>query len=380
MFEFFATAPFEMEGVIAAELRDLGFENVRPESGRVAFDATFEQAFFANLWLRTADRVLMHVGSFPAKTFDQLFEGVKSLPWETFLPKDAIFPVSGKCAKSTLMSVPDCQAITKKAISERLKSHYALSWMPETGAQFSVDVHLHGDVACLTLDTSGVGLAKRGYRTYNGDAPMRETLAASLLRLSFWYPDMPLCDPMCGTGTIAIEAAMIASDRAPGLMRDFAMEAWHLADASAVRQLREQAFDRFRRDLKTEIFASDIDAKAVALTKKHVKQAQMDWKIRIRKSAFDELSDLPDRGCFVMNPPYGVRLMDRNGVESLYAAMGKWYQSYPYWSLTVFTACKDFERLFGSRAQKKRRIFNGKLECGAYAYRGKRRENPNKTE
>lgn len=377
--EFFATAPFEMEGVVAQELRDLGFQNVRPQSGKVAFDATFEQAFFVNLWSRTADRVLLHVGSFPAKTFDELFQGVQALPWETYLPRDAVFPVSGKCAKSTLMSVPDCQAITKKAVSERLKSHYGLAWMPETGARFAIDVHLHGDIAVLTIDTSGAGLAKRGYRTYNGDAPLRETLAAALLRLSFWYPDMPLCDPMCGTGTIAIEAAMIAADRAPGLNRSFDMEAWRLADDQSLAALRQQAQDRFLRDLKTEIFASDIDAKAVALTKKHVKLAGMDWKIQIRKSPFDQLSGLPDRGCFVVNPPYGVRLMDRRQIETLYAQMGRWYRDYPFWSLTVFTACRDFERLFGARAQKKRRIFNGKLECGAYAYRGARREKPTET-
>lgn len=375
-FTFHATAPFEMEGVVSRELKELGVADVRPESGAAVFDGTLADALRLNLWLRTADRVLLCMGRFPAVTFDQLFEGVKALPWETLLPKNAQFPVTGKCAKSTLMSVPDCQAITKKAIAARLMSHYGVSWMPEDGPVYRVDVHVHSDEAVLTVDTSGVGLAKRGYRTYNGDAPIRETLAASLLKLAHWYPDMPLCDPMCGTGTIAIEGAMMAVNRAPGLLRRFDMEDWADFDPAISVRLRREAEQVEQRDAQTQIFASDISPKAVALTKKHIQLARLDWKIQVRCCDFTQVTGLPERGAFVMNPPYGVRLMDVQEAEALYQKMGPWFKQYPYWSLNVFTAHKGFERLFGRRADSKRRIFNGKLECGVYVFRGKRRVNP----
>ena len=376
-FVFHATAPFELEGVVARELKELGAQKVRPESGAAVFEGSLQDAMRMNLWLRTADRVLLCMGRFRALTFDQLFEGVKSLPWELLFPKNAAFPVTGKCAKSQLMSVPDCQAITKKAIAERLKSHYRLTWMPEDGPLYRVDVHLHGDEAVLTVDTSGASLSKRGYRTYNGDAPVRETLAASILKLAHWYPDMPLCDPMCGTGTIAIEAAMMALNRAPGLQRRFDMEQWPCVDPSIAARLRSEAQDAFKKDAQPEIFASDISPKAVALTKKHIRLAGMDWKIKVSCCDFSEVSGLPQRGAFVVNPPYGVRLMDVRQAEALYARMAPWWKQYPYWSLNVLTAHKGFERVFGRRADSKRRIFNGKLECGLYIMRGKRRVNPN---
>ncbi len=376
MFTFYATAPYEMEGVVAGELRDMNFQNVTSEGGRALFSGTYEDALRANLWLRTADRVLLQVGRFEATTFDELFEGVKALPWEEFLPKNASFPVSGKCAKSVLMSVSDAQAITKKAIATRLGAVYHANWLPEDGPTYPIDVHIHANVAYLTIDTSGVALAKRGYRTYNGEAPIRETLAASVLRLSHWYLDQPLCDPMCGSGTIAIEAAMMVCDRAPGLMRDFLMETWPDVDPAWMKRLKEEANERFAAAPGGQIFASDIDPKAVAITKKHVRLAGLDWKLTIKQSPFDKVQNLPDRGAFVMNPPFGVRLMERKEVEKLYHEMGVWFKNYPFWSMNVFTACKDFERHFGSQADKKRRIFNGKLECGLYTYRGKRRPRP----
>jgi putative N6-adenine-specific DNA methylase len=374
--EFIAITPFEMEGIAANEIRSLGFKDVSVQNGRVFFSGGFDEAFRANMWLRTPERILLHVGSFKAQTFDELFDGVSALPWEEYLPRDAAFPVAGKCAKSKLMSVPDAQAITKKAIAQRLLKAHRAALLPESGAKYQVSVHIHSDIALLTIDTSGDSLAKRGYRTYTGDAPLRETMAASLLAYSAWYTDQPLCDPMCGTGTIPIEAAFMALDRAPGLMRRFAMESWPYVDRAAVLSAREEAQDRFRRDEVCDIFASDIDQKAVALTKKHVVQAGIGNQIKIRRASYDQLSDLPDRGAFVLNPPYGVRLMTQQETEGLYRDLGKWYGAYPYWSLSVITAHLQFERHFGGRADKKRKMYNGKMECGVYVYRGQRRQRP----
>ena len=376
MAEFLIASPFEMEGVCAGELKELGFENVKSENGRASFEGSLNDALRANMWLRTGDRVMLHMGSFKAYTFDELFEGVKALPWEDYITEKMAFPVGGKCARSKLMSLPDVQAITKKAIAERLKSVYGLEWLPETGAVAQIDVHMHQDTATLSIDTSGVGLAKRGYRTYNGEAPMRETMAASLLKLSPWYTDMPLCDPMCGTGTIAIEGALMALDRAPGMMRKFAMEQWPYVDISYSKGLREEAKERFEAAPPCQVFASDIDSKAVALTKKHVVQAGIGGKIKIQQCDFRKLGGIPDRGAFIVNLPYGIRIMAPKEVEKLYRDLGHWYEQYPYWALTAFTAHRGFEELFGRRADKKRRIYNGTIECGAYIYRGKRRERP----
>ena len=225
--EFLATAAFGLEGLARRELNQLGLD-AKGEGGGARFSASPSQAFSANLWLRTADRVLLIVGEGKALSFEDLFQLVLSLPWEDYLPKDARFPVSGKCARSQLMSVRDCQAITKKAIVERLKRHYRTQWFEETGPEFAVDVSIHGDMARLTLDTSGAALNKRGYRTWNGEAPLRETLAAALVMMAPWKPDMPLYDPCCGTGTLLIEAAYLRSHRAPGLTRTFACENWPL--------------------------------------------------------------------------------------------------------------------------------------------------------
>ena len=361
-FEWIAAAAFSLEGVAARELRALGID-ARGEVGGARFTATPADAFRANLYLRTADRVLLCVGRFPARSFEELFEGVRALPWEDFLPPDARFPVSGKCARSQLISVSDCQAITKKAIVEHLKSRYHRSWFEETGATYAVTVSLHGDIAQLTLDSSGDALNKRGYRTLNGEAPLRETLAAALVELSPWHPGMPLYDPMCGTGTLPIEAAMRMARRAPGLTRAFACEQWHFMPANDMRLAREEARAAFDPSLCEGICASDIDPQAVALSKIHLRQAGMEGCVRFEVRDMREVHAEGERGAFLLNPPYGERLLDRKACEGLYRDLSFLARRHPGWSMSVISSHPAFERCYGRRADKKRRFYNGRLEC-----------------
>jgi len=369
-----ATAPGGLEGVVAQELRALGYE-AQAYTGGARFEGKLEDALRANLWLRTADRVQILLGSFPAQSFTELFEGIKKIPWEDYLPKNAAIPVNAKCAKSKLMSVPDTQAISKKAIVNRLAERYGLTWLPEDGPRYSVNVHIHGDEVSVTLDTTGAGLARRGYRTWNGEAPLRETLAASLLLMAHWYPDQPLCDPMCGTGTIAIEAAMMALDRAPGLQRSFDMESWQGMNKKQFAQIREEAQQRAMANNRCEIFAGDIDPSAVELAKRHIAQAGLEGKIRLRCCDFSK-TELPQgRGAIVCNPPYGMRLMEQKEVQKLVQRFGAWYQQYPSWNLAAISAQTDFERCFGRRAYKRRKVYNGNLACQVFLYRRQRQEN-----
>ena len=361
-FEWLATAAFGLEGVVARELARLGIE-ARAENGGARFTGTFEDAMRANLWLRCADRVLLVVGRFEARSFEALFEGVKALPWEDFIGKDARFPVNGKCARSQLMSVRDCQAITKKAIVERLKERYRTSWFDETAETVSVDVALHGDIAQLTLDASGVALNRRGYRTWNGEAPLRETLAAALVSLSPWRPGMILHDPMCGTGTLMIEAAMQMANRAPGLTRAFALESWRNTPADAFRAIREEAEAAFDPDRIEGISGADIDPEAVELAGRHLRQAGLAGRVQFSVADMRTCQLTGERGAFLSNPPYGERLSDRKACEALYRDMGQLLRRHPGFTLSAITSHPGFERCFGRRADRKRRFYNGRLEC-----------------
>ena len=361
-FEFIATAAFGLEGVVAQELRRLGIE-ARGENGGARFSGTLEDAMRANLHLRCADRVLLLVGRFEARSFEELFEGVRALPWERFIGVSTRFPVTGKCARSQLMSVRDCQAITKKAIVERLKGAYRQSWFDETGETVAVDVALHGDVAQLTLDTSGAALNRRGYRTYNGEAPLRETLAAALVSLSPWRPGMPLHDPMCGTGTLVIEAAMRMAHRAPGLTRGFAVEDWRSAPKAAFDALREEARAQFDPARVQGISGADIDPQAIELARRHLHQAGMDGCVRFAVADARTCRMEGGPGAFLTNPPYGERLGDRKSCEELYRELGLLLRRHPGWTLSAISSHPGFERCFGRRADKKRRFYNGRLEC-----------------
>ena len=361
-YEWIATAAFGLEGIVARELERLGID-AKAENGGARFMASFEDAMRANLWLRCADRVLLVVGRFPARSFEELFEGVKALPWEDFITENTRFPVSGKCTRSQLMSVRDCQAITKKAIVERLKSKYHTSWFEENRETVAIDVALHGDIAQLTLDASGIALNRRGYRTWNGEAPLRETLAAALVSLSPWRPGMRLHDPMCGTGTLMIEAAMRMSNRAPGLTREFAIESWHDMPVQAFSQIREEATSAFDPSAVEGISGSDIDPQAVELANRHLRQAGLAGRVSFTVGDARECQIAAERGAFLCNPPYGERLSDRKACEALYHEMGLLLRRHPGFTLSAITSHPGFERCFGRRADKKRRFYNGRLEC-----------------
>lgn len=361
-YEWIATAAFGLEGVVARELERLKIP-AKAENGGARFRATLEEAFRANLWLRCADRVLLVVGRFEARSFEELFEGVRALPWEDFIGVNTVFPVSGKCARSQLMSVRDCQAITKKAIVERLKSKYHIAWFEENAETVAIDVSLHGDIAQLTLDASGIALNRRGYRTWNGEAPLRETLAAALVSLSPWRPGMRLHDPMCGTGTLMIEAAMRMSNRAPGLTREFAIESWRDMPTDAFAVIREEANAQFDPSRIEGISGADIDPQAVELACRHLHQAGLDGHVRFEVADARTCQLEGSNGAFLCNPPYGERISDKKSCEALYREMGLLLRRHPGWSLSAITSHPGFERCFGRRADKKRRFYNGRLEC-----------------
>ena len=365
--EFIATAAFGLEGLVKRELNRLGLE-AQAENGGARFSGSPADAFRANLYLRTADRVLLLAGEGDVFSFEDLFQLTKSIPWEEYLPKNACFPVSGKCARSQLMSVRDCQAIVKKAIVERLKSKYHSAWFDESGPKYGVDVSIHGDHARLTLDTSGDALNRRGYRTWNGEAPLRETLAAALVMLSPWEKDQPLYDPCCGSGTLLIEAAFLRSHRAPGLTRSFACEDWSLFPKSQMNQIRQEAQALYDPSLIGSVSGSDIDPTAIELCKRHIKQAGLNGKITVVQKDLRDLVLSASSPLFLLNPPYGERIGDRKSCEALYRDLRKLKDRHENSRMAVITAHTGFERCFGQRAQQKRRLYNGRLECEFLIY------------
>lgn len=366
-----ATAAFGLEGVVAGELKRMGFEDAKGFHGGATFEGTLSDAFRANLWLRTADRVLIYFGRFKAVTFEELFEKVKALPWEEILPKNAEVYVTGKCARSKLMSVSDVQAISKKAIVERMKKAYNMNWLPEDGARYHIDVHIHEDEAAVTLDTSGVGLSRRGYRTLNAEAPLRETLAAAMIMTSPWRPWLPFYDPMCGSGTLPIEAAMIALDRAPGLKRTFDMEKWDVVDKNAIADIRKEAQERFEKakaEREVNISGSDIDERVLRLAAAHRAQAGLNDVIRFTHKPVKEAELPAERGAVVTNPPYGERLGDQQSAARVCKELSGLMRGHDDWTMTAITSNRDFEKIYGRRCTKKRRVFNGRIECEILTY------------
>lgn len=364
---YMATAAFGIESVVLNELKHLGIDGAQAENGRVLFYASPEQAAKACLWLRTADRVFLIMGRFTARTFDELFEGVRALPWEDLLPRDAVFPVDGKSVKSTLFSISDCQAISKKAIAKRMGEKYGLEWLPETGTTFPILVALLKDEVTLSVDLCGTGLHKRGYRTLTGEAPLRETLAAALVLLARWFPDRPLMDPLCGTGTIPIEAALIGQNRAPGLHRSFACESWPLFKG-VFAPLREQARGAIRPDAVFSITGTDMDESVIRMARYHAQQAGVADCIHFQRMDFHDISTRHEGGFFIANPPYGERLMDEKAARAIYRELRQTFNRFPSWGQYIIAADKEFERHYGKTAGRRRKLYNGRIECTYYQY------------
>ncbi len=368
-YRLMATAPLGLEAVVAREVKQLGYA-CTVENGRVFYETDAAGIARCNLWLRTADRVLLVVGEFPARTFEELFEQTKALPWPELLPRDARFPVEGRSVKSQLSSVPACQAIVKKAIVSSMQKRYNDTWLEESGALYGIEVSLLKDVATITLDTSGAGLHKRGYRTQTGPAPIKETLAAALVLLSRWESHRPFADPLCGTGTIAIEAAMIARNIAPGWRRAFSAEAFAFLPSQSFSLAREEARDIMRPAGSQPIFASDIDPSAVTMARAHASKAQVEDSITFSVRPVASFDPQVEYGCMITNPPYGERLGDDPVVRQLYKEMGQMARRLPTWSFFVITAHPSFERLFAKPADKNRKLYNGRIECHFYQYLG----------
>ena len=371
--EFSVPCLFGLEGLTGDELRRLNMDNVRVENGRVLFSGDARALAKANVCLRTGERVLIVLADFRATTFEELFQGVYNTPLEAYIPKDGAFPVKGHCLNSTLMSVPDCQAIVKKAASRRLGEKYGISWLPETGAKYQLQFSLMNDRAQLFLDTSGPGLHKRGYRANANDAPLRETLAAAMVILTRYRGREFLWDPFCGSGTIPIEAAMIAKNKAPGAYRRFSAEAFSWMDPKLWGEVRTEAKDReFHGNYR--ILGSDNDPKCVSLAMANARKAGLGDLIDFRDGDATKLSLPCDEGILICNPPYGQRKMEQQSAQRLYAALGRHLKFADGWKKYVITSEPEFEHYFGKRADKKRKLYNGMIKCDYYMYLGPRQK------
>lgn len=366
-----AIAAFGMEAIVVRELHALGYENATVEDGRVHFRGDFSAIARTNLWLRCAERIQIVVGEFEAKNFDDLFDTVKELPWEQWLPVDAQFPVAARCVRSLIRSVPNSQKMVKRAIVERLRKVHSRHWFAETGIEYNVEASMIGDRALLTIDTTGDGLHKRGYRKFSGGAPVRETVAAAMVMLSYWKRDRLLVDPFCGTGTIPIEAAMIGRNIAPGRVRNFAAEEWPQVPRSVWKEARQEARDlEDRRQFAMPIIGTDWDRDAIKTARMNAKIAGVETDIHFEKKDFVEFPTNRDFGVMICNPPYGERLGTEEEVRELYHDMGELLGHLDTWSLYILTAYERFEREFGRRADRRRKLFNARIPCTYYQYLG----------
>lgn len=365
-----ATTAFGVEGITAREIKNLGYNNVKTSNGRVEIEGDFNDVARLNMWLRTAERVLIIVGEKSVYSFVELFDFVKSLAWEEFIGVNDEFPVVGKSVQSKLYSVPDCQAITKKAVVERLKAVYNVSWFEENANMFKIEVALLKDVATLSIDTSGLGLHKRGYREAAGIAPIKETLACSMIDLTYWRPDRTLHDPMCGSGTMPIEAALIGRNIAPGLNRKFVFTDWDCVDKNIFKRVKEEAYSLIDYDRELKIIGTDISPKAISLARHHAEMAGVDDCIHFQVMDVKDISSNDSYGTLITNPPYGNRLGEEEDVAKLYREMGQIFTSFSTWSSYIITSYKDFEKAYGKFADKKRKLYNGKIQCFYYQYFG----------
>lgn len=372
-FEFSVPCLFGLEGIAGDELRRLGMENVRVENGRVLFSGDGRAMAKANVCLRTGERVLIVLADFPAKTFEELFQGVCRCNLEDYIPRDGAFPVKGHCLNSTLMSVPDCQAIIKKAASKRLGEKYGVSWLPETGAKYQLQFSIMNDRVQLYLDTSGPGLHKRGYRANANEAPLRETLAAAMVMLTRYRGRDFVWDPFCGSGTIPIEAALIARNKAPGMYRRFSGESFPWLPASVWGEVRAEAKDKeFQGNYR--ILGSDNDPKCVSLAMANARKAGVENVAKFQDGDATKMSLPSDSGILICNPPYGQRMLEQKSAQQLYTALGRHLRYADGWKKYIITSEPEFEHYFGKRCDKKRKLYNGMIQCNYFMYTGESRK------
>lgn len=363
-----ATCLFGLEKLLGEEIDELGCKRLETIDGRVYFEGDENSLADANIRLRFAERVFINMGSFQAESFEELFEGTKALPWEIFVGKNDAFPVKGHSIKSKLFSIPDCQSIVKKAIVSRLSEKYGIKWFSEEGTKYQVEFFMLKDKVTLMIDTSGVPLHKRGYRPDSGAAPLRETLAAALAATTRPREEVLLWDPFCGSGTILIEAAMMMHNIAPGLKRSFAAESFRQIDASVWKEAREWAAEDITRDSSFEAWGSDIDDDVLKIARYSAKRAGVADSIKFFYADATEVKKPERRGTIVCNPPYGERLMTVADVEKLYRAIGKNFATFDPWQIYVLTSCENFQSLYGRRADKVRKLYNGMIPCNLYQY------------
>ncbi|HPS85317.1 MAG TPA: class I SAM-dependent RNA methyltransferase [Spirochaetota bacterium] len=364
-----ATSAFGLESIVVHELKKIGIEKTEVENGRINFQGDYASVVKSNLWLRCADRVLIKLAEFRAYDFEQLYQGALAVEWENFIPVNGKMHVIGKAVNSKLHSVPDCQAIVKKAIVESMKRKFKQDWFDESGPAYRIEISLLKDMATLTLDTSGAGLHKRGYRESQGEAPLKETLAAGLINISRWKPDRIFADPLCGSGTIPIEAALIGKNIAPGLIRSFSSEDWPEIPSSLWKLHRDEAEDLINKN-PLEIFASDIDKRVFDAAVSNAEKARVGDSIIFQKKPVSEFSSSKKYGCIVCNPPYGERLQNAKEVHELYMEMGKVFSKLDSWSYFIMTSNENFEKSFGRKADKNRKLYNGKIKTYLYQYMG----------
>lgn len=371
-FELIAPCHFGLEAVMKREILDLGYEVSQVEDGRVTFIGDAEAVCRANIFLRTTERILLKVGSFKAETFEELFQGTRAIPWEQYIPRDGKFWVAkASSIKSRLFSPSDIQSIMKKAMVERMKGAYGITWFPEDGASYPLRVFLYKDVVTVAMDTSGDSLHKRGYRTLTSKAPITETLAAALLMLTPWKPDRILVDPFCGSGTFPIEAAMMAANMAPGMNREFLAEEWkNLIPKKCWYEAMDEANDLVKNDISVDIQGYDIDGEIVRAARANAAAAGVDHLIHFQQRPVSQLSHPKKYGFLITNPPYGERIEDKKNLPELYKTIGERFAALDSWSAYIITAYEDTERYFGRKADKNRKIYNGMMKTYFYQFMG----------
>lgn len=368
-FRIIATTTFGLEAVLSSELEMLGYEDLTVENGKVTFNGDETDVAICNIWLRTADRVLLEMAQFEAKDFEELFQGTLAVNWADYIPENGVMHVTGKSVKSVLHSVPDCQSIVKKAVVEKMKKTYHVDRFSENGPMYKIEVGILKDLVTLTMDTSGPGLHKRGYRALAGEAPIKETLAAALVYLSDWDTTKILADPFCGSGTIAIEAALIGKNIAPGLKRTFVSEQWPIMNAGVWKQVREGAVKTINKK-EFKILASDIDSSVLKTARENALKAGVEDLINFQTLSIERFSSSKKNGCIICNPPYGERIGEKDKLEKLYQTFGKVYRNLNDWSCFVITSIDGFQANFGAKADKNRKLYNGRIMCYYYQYFG----------